>query len=89
MTSRCAAADIDEIVALARGEQQPAEVAGHGRRLEADDHEAIPALAGDLLPPLAPAGPIGLLDMLGDDAFEAVLAGDAEELVAIGLNLFR
>jgi len=51
-----------------RRQQQPLEVAGHRRRLESDHHEAAPALAGDLLPPLAAAGTIGLLDVLGDDA---------------------
>ena len=51
-------------------------------RLIADDHERIGLHALRLQPFWAPAGVVRLVDRLRDDAFEVVLAGDAEQVCA-------
>ncbi|MEY9197471.1 hypothetical protein ABIA16_002587 [Sinorhizobium fredii] len=84
-----AAADIDELTSPPCRKQQPPDCARHSRRLEANDNEAVAALACDLLPPIAAAAAVRLFPMLGDDAFEAVRAGNAIEFLPIRFDLFR
>src|SRR5262249_27706814 len=82
-------ADIDQLVALVGGQQQPTDPTKRRRGwLVANDHEAVALDAFDLDPVAATIGVIWRIDPLGDDALEAMFARGFEERGAIGFDRF-
>ncbi|MCY1235765.1 hypothetical protein D9M72_483940 [compost metagenome] len=64
-----APSDVDEIITLPRGQDQPANCAWNGRGLIANDHEPVATGAFDFEPFRPASGVIGFVSTLRDDAF--------------------
>lgn len=80
--------DIDERVALIGREQQTADPAACCRGwLVSDNHKAFTLDAFDLQPVAEPARSINAVAVLGDDAFQAVLARGRKKCRAIRFDL--
>lgn len=88
--SRADASDVDELITTIRSEHQRAEARGGRRRpLIADDEEGLALDAFDFHPIPCPAGTIGSIEVLADDAFQAEAADMLQQESWFAIKCFR